>query len=252
MTWLALRLMRPYLVTAAAVAGAATAYLWHAAGVVQRQLDAAGVPGCHDPNVCYPHGSALNAVFGMELVAAFVPPALGLLLGVALFARERADDTVAFVLVQAISRSRWVFVKAGWTLAAAVTCSGLVALTHRLLATRYTVLANDTYELLQLLHLNNAAYMVAQAVVLTALGGLLGMSTGSTTRTLALSVAAGPVVWLAAGAVGVLLLVPLHGLVTAPDGDLFLMDPLAYLTGAAAGAMAVGLTLLTPRAGTRD
>jgi hypothetical protein len=140
MTWLALRLLRPYLVIAAAVAAAATGYLLVAATVVQRQLDRAGRPDCVDPNDCYPHGAALNAVLGMELCAAFVPPLLGLILGVALFAREREEDTVAFALTQSISRRRWVRTKFGWALVAALTCSLSVALTHRLVATRYTVL----------------------------------------------------------------------------------------------------------------
>jgi hypothetical protein len=264
MTWLALRLLRPYLVVAAAVAAVATACTLYGAAVVQRQLDSIGLPDCLDPNACYPDGAALDAVFGMELSAAFVPPLLGLILGVALFARERDDDTIAFALTQSISRRRWVLTKFGWALAAGLACSTGVALAHRLVATRYTVLADDTYEMLQLLHLNNVAFMVAQTAVLTALAGVLGLSAGGVLRTLVLSVVAGPFVFMTAAGVAVALvhllffLAPGSG-TDAPAGagaastdDLFTMDPLAYLIGAVAAVGVVALVLLAPRIGTRE
>jgi hypothetical protein len=262
MTWLALRLLRPYLLVAATVAAAATAYVLHAAGVVQRQLDGAGVPDCLDPNLCYPNGGALNAVLGMELVAAFVPPLLGLILGVALFAREREEDTIAFVLTQSVPRERWVLTKLGCALAAGIACAGSVATAHRLVGIRYTVLANDTYELLQLLHLNNVAYMVGQTAVLIALAGVLGLVTGRTLPTLVLSVIGGPFVMMAAGGIAVLLFYPLGVLTGGTDpaddstpgtfaDDMTAMDPFAYLAGAVLGAGVVALALLARRAGIR-
>jgi ABC-type transport system involved in multi-copper enzyme maturation permease subunit len=259
MTWLALRLLRPYLIVAASVAALATACTLYGAAVVQQQLNSNGLPGCLDPNVCYPHGAALDAVFGMELSAAFVPPLLGLILGVALFARERDEDTIAFALTQSISRRRWVLTKFGWALGAGLACSTTVALAHRLVATRYTVLASDTYEMLQLLHLNNVAYMVAQTAVLTALAGVLGLSTGSTLRTLVLSVVAGPFAFMAAAGVAVALFYLLAPMVPSGGGtagdftdDLFTMDPLAYLISAVAGVGVVTLVLLAPRVGIRE
>ena len=245
MTWLALRLLRPYLLVAAALTAATCGYIIYAAMVVQRQLDGAGVPGCRDANVCYPHGPALDAVFGMELCAAFTPPLLGLILGVALFAREREDDTIAFALTQSVSRRRWVLTKLGWALAAALICSGCVATAHRLIATRYTVLANDTYEMLQLLHLNNIAYMVAQCAVVTALAGVLGLAHGRTLRTLVLTVVTGPFALMTAAGIAVVLSFFLpHG---EGAGDLFVMDPLAYLTSAVAGAGVIALVCLAPK-----
>jgi hypothetical protein len=248
MTWLALRLLRPYLVVAASIAAATTAYIFHAVAVVQLQLDRSGRPGCVDPNDCYPHGSALHAVLGLELCAAFVPPLLGLILGVPLFAREREDDTIAFVLTQSVSRRRWILTKFGWALAAGLTCSAAVAVTYRLVATRYTALASDTYELLQLLHLNNAAYMIAQTAVLVALAGVLGLRTGRTLRTLALSVVAGPFAVMLAAGLAIPLTYPLRS-IPAPAGDLFVTDPFAYLTSAVAGVGVLVLVLLTARAG---
>ncbi|MBL7253266.1 ABC transporter permease subunit [Paractinoplanes lichenicola] len=247
MTWLALRLLRPYLLVAALLTAGSAAVTLHGVSIVRRQLADADLADCLDPNVCYPHGAAVGAVFRMELVAAFVPPLLGLIIGVALFAREREDDTLAFALTQSITRRRWVTVKFGWALAAGLTCSAVVALLHRLVATRYTVLANDTYEMLQLLHLNNAAFMVAQTALLIALGGVIGLSTGHTLRTLVLTAAGGPfaILFAAGVAAGPSYFMP------PPTGDLYLLDPIAYLTSAVAAAAVAGLVLLAPRIGTR-
>jgi ABC-type transport system involved in multi-copper enzyme maturation permease subunit len=261
MTWLALRLLRPYLLVAAALTAATCGYIFYAAMVVQRQLDRAGMPDCLDANACYPHGPALEAVLGMELCAAFTPPLLGLILGVALFAREREEDTIAFALTQSVSRRRWVFTKFGYALAAALTCSTSVATAHRLIATRYTVLANDTYEMLQLLHLNNIAYMVAQTAVITALAGVLGLAVGRTLRTLVLSVVAGPFALMTVAGIAVALsyfVLPHSGStgLTSSNGslagDLFVMDPLAYLISAVGGVGVITLVLLAPRIGTRE
>ncbi|MEV6595616.1 hypothetical protein AB0M36_02005 [Actinoplanes sp. NPDC051346] len=261
MTWLALRLLRPYLIVAVTVTAAATAYVLYGATVVQGQLDAAGMPDCLDPNFCYPAGAALDAVFGMELVAAFVPPLLGLVLGVALFAREREHNTIAFALTQSVSRRRWVYVKFGWALAAGLACTATVASAHRLVATRYTVLANDTYELLYPLHLNNIGYMVAQTLLLVALAGVVGLSTGRTLQTLVLSALTGPVAWLVTAGVSVLCMYAVFLLTggtdtTTGDGgfadDISMMDPFAYLVGAVAIIAATALVLLAPRVRGRD
>jgi hypothetical protein len=263
MTWLALRLLRPSLAVAATLAAAATAYIFHAAGTVQDQLDARGVPDCLDPNVCYPSGAAMNAVLGMELIAAFVPALLGLILGVPLFAREREEDTIAFALTQSTSRRRWVLTKLSCALAAGLICSAAVATTHRLVGARYTLLANDTYEGLQLLHLNHIGFMVMLTLTLTALAGVVGLSTGRTLRTLVLSVVGGPFAVAAAGGAAALLLLPV-GLLTGGTnpaategttgdftGDISFMDGFGYLmTGGLIGLVAL-LMLLGPRAGIR-
>jgi ABC-type transport system involved in multi-copper enzyme maturation permease subunit len=258
LTWLALRLLRPYLFVAAAITVTATAYIWYGAGVVQRQLDAAGKPGCLNPNLCYPRGSALDAVFGMELIAAFVPSLLGLVIGVALFSREHEEGTVAFVLAQSVSRRRWVITKFGWALAAGLLCATVVATAHRLVATRYTLLANDTYELLQMLHLNNIAYMTAQTATVVAFAGLVGLMTGRTLRTLVVSVFAGPFVFLAAMSVTAVLANLLWLLLGSPDSpaaadpnpfvaDLYTLDPFAYLTSVVAAIGVVATVLAAAR-----
>jgi hypothetical protein len=264
MTWLALRLLRPSLTVAAVLAAAATAYIFHAADTVQDQLDARGVPDCWDPNVCYPSGAAMTAVLGMELIAAFVPALLGLILGVPLFAREREDDTIAFVLTQSGSRRRWVLTKLSCALAAGLLCCAAVATTHRLVGTRYTVLANDTYEGLQLLHLNHIGFMVMLTATLTALAGVVGLSTGRTLRTLVLSVVGGPFAIAAGGGAAALLLLPVAMLTgrtdptTAADstandfrGDISVADGLGYMMTGGLVVLVAVLMVLGPRAGTR-
>jgi ABC-type transport system involved in multi-copper enzyme maturation permease subunit len=193
MTWLALRLLRPYLMVAGLIAAAATGYLLSAAGVIQRHLDEAGLPDCRDPNLCWPGGDAMQAIFGIQLVAAFVPPLIGLVLGVALFAREREEDTAAFALTQSTPRGRWVLIKLGWALTAGMAGTAVVAVTHRLLTAPYTVIANDNYELIELLHLNHPGYMTAQTAALIAIAALAGLRTGRTLSTLVLTAAAWPV-----------------------------------------------------------
>ncbi len=90
--------------------------------------------------------------------------------------------------------------------------------------------------------------MVAQTLVLIALGGAVGLSVGRTLRTLVLTVVAGPFALMAAAGVAVMLSYPLR-YVSAPAGDLYLLDPLAYLIGGVAGAGAIALVLLAPRIG---
>lgn len=261
MNWLALRLLRPYLAIAAVVTAAASTYILYGSGVVKQQLVDAGVPDCLDPNVCYPHGGAMDAVFGMELVAAFVPSLIGLVLGVGLFAPEREHDTIAFVLTQSSSRGRWVLTKFGWALAAGLACTGTVATLHRLVATRYTVLANDTYEMLQLLHLNNVGYMAAQTLLLIAFGGVVGLSQGRILPTLALSVLGGPFVFLGTTCLAVSVAYPLALLIGDPQpksdtthpftDDISAMDPFGYLVSGVAGVVVVVLVLFARRLGTR-
>jgi ABC-type transport system involved in multi-copper enzyme maturation permease subunit len=258
MTWLALRLLRPYLIVAAGVTVAATAYILYAAHVVQGQLDQAGVPHCLDPNICYPHGAAMDAVLGMEITAACIPALLGLIVGVALFAREHEEDTVAFVLTQSTSRQRWVLTKLGCTLAAGLVCSATVALTHRLVAARYTVLANDTYELLELLHLNNIGFMVTLTAFVTAFAAVLGLVTGRTLPTVILATVGWPLA-LAVAYVGVAALsYPLAALTgtsasTGSDSsgsianDISLMDGVGYAASAVLGAGVIVIVLLGRR-----
>ncbi|MEV4639963.1 ABC transporter permease subunit [Actinoplanes sp. NPDC049548] len=236
MTWLAIRLLRPYLIISVLISGVSTAFLVHGSAVVQRQLDARGMPGCVNPNLCWPTGPAMNAILGMELVAAFVPVLIGLVLGVPLFAREREEGTVAFVLSQSVSRRRWVVTKLACALVAGGLCTAVVALTYRLLVARYTLLANDLYELLELLHLNHVGFMVMQTVFTTAVAGLLGLVYGRTLRTLVVSL-----VWwpfgVAAVYAGVALLPVAPGSGVAgdsgfsPDDDRYWTADISYADG---------------------
>jgi hypothetical protein len=213
--WLALRLMRPYLIAAVALTASSTALVFSGAAIVQEQLDEQGMPDCVNPNWCWPTGTAMNAILGMELVAVFVPVLLGLILGVPLFARERDEGTTAFALTQSVPRGRWVLTKMVCALVATAGCAAVVATTHRLVATRYTVLANDLYELIQVFHSEHIGMMAMQSVLMTAIAGIVGLR-GGLLRTLSLSLLCYPIGLAVAFVGGGLLLYPLM-LVFPPD-----------------------------------
>jgi hypothetical protein len=228
-------MLRRYVITTAGIAAAATGALFYAAHVVQRELDRAGLPGCLDPNVCYPHGSAMRAVQGMELVAAFVPALIGLILGFGVLTGALKGERVTKLF--------------GWALLAGLICAAAVALAYRLVDARYTILANDTYELLEMLHLNNVAFMLAQTALLTAVIPALGLPTGRRVLAGVLAVVVWPLGIMCAFA-GVSLLsyplVALFGSVSRePSGrftdDITMADPLAY---AATGVLAIMVALL--------
>jgi hypothetical protein len=259
MTWLTLRLLRPYLVVAGLVTAAATGYLLAAAGTVQRHLDEAGLPDCRDPNLCWPEGDAMQAIFGSQLIAALVPPLIGVILGVALFAREREEDTAAFALTQSTPRGRWVLTKLGWALTAGVVGTGIVAVTHRVFTAPYTVLANDNYELIELLHLNHPGYMTAQTAVLIAIAGLVGLRTGRTLPTLVLTAAGWPLALIVAFLGVNLLARPLQALTgeAAPaaggsfEDDYALADAFGWAATVLLALGVTGLVLLARRVGAR-
>ncbi|MFI5914232.1 ABC transporter permease subunit [Dactylosporangium sp. NPDC051541] len=255
MTWLALRLSRPYLIGAFVLSALSTVVIWAAATTVQHRLDGLGLPDCVNPNRCYQAGTPILL---MELTAAFVPTLIGLLLGVPLFAGERADDTMAFALTQSVPRRRWVLTKFGVALCASVLTAGVVATAYRLVAARYTLLANDTYELLDLLHLNNIAFMVMRAVFTLAVAALLGLTTASTLRTAILSIALWPFGLLAACGATALLPVggglPSSGTTFSPDDDRYwtaditYLDPFAWPAAGLTVLYVFGLVLLMRRA----
>ncbi|GIJ45586.1 hypothetical protein Val02_24720 [Virgisporangium aliadipatigenens] len=240
MNRLILRLMRPYLLVALLVTAGATAYLFAAASTVQHQLDARGLPECVNPNDCWPTGGAMDAILGAELLAATTPFLLGLLLGVPLFARERDEDTAAFVLTQSVPARRWATAKLAWAAAAAASCAAVVGLTYRLVMGRYTILANDLYELLELLHLNNPLFMLALSASTAVTAGVIGLVAGGTARTFLLSLVWWPVGLVVAFGGAALLGVPLALLpIEAPrreappddfTGDIALMDGFAYVS----------------------
>ncbi|WP_035853384.1 hypothetical protein [Cryptosporangium arvum] len=219
-----LRPVRVPLAFATLVAAASTAYVLFASAAVQRQLDAAGVPGCLDPNVCYPHGAALGAVHGIEITAALTPALIGLVLAAGLL-RHAAPLGVALL--------------------AGTVLTGVVATVHRLVGARYTVLASDTYEGWQLLHLNHPGFMIMVTLVVTAVGAVAGARATPVPRgrwplalagTYAVFALAGVLAW------------PVAGLFGADGGrpagpfaaDIGLFDGLGYVAGALlAGLLAV-------------
>ncbi|MFG1921891.1 hypothetical protein [Cryptosporangium sp. NPDC048952] len=219
-----LRSLRVPLTLATLVAAVSTTYVVFASVLVQRQLDADGVPGCLDPNVCYPHGAAMDAVFGMELNAAITPALIGVILGVGLFRRASA---------------------LGVALSAGVVLTGMVATVHRLVGARYTVLANDTYEGVQLLHLNHPMFMIMVTLVVAALGARLGRTPGPTRGRWPIVLV---VTYLVVGLAGVL-----AWQVAAPTGsyaaDIGLADGVGYVASALLAGFLAAL-IATTRGGT--
>jgi ABC-type transport system involved in multi-copper enzyme maturation permease subunit len=216
MNWLALRLLRPYLVVAAALSAVCTAFVLFGARVIHQQVDAHGLVVqdyasdrtglCVQAVSCLPAGAATNLAQAIVLVAAFVPLLIGLILGVPLFAREREESTDAFVLTQTVPRLRWLLTKLLWALTTGAVCTAAVAVTFRLTAARYTLVVDDMgYALLRELHKNNIGFMVMQTVFITALAAILGLATGRTLRTLVVSVVAWPVALVVAQIGGLVL-----------------------------------------------
>ncbi|WP_067501153.1 hypothetical protein [Actinoplanes sp. TFC3] len=209
MNWLALRLLRPYLVVATVLSVASAAFIITGAHLIQQQADAHGISVaayapdrtglCEHLVSCLPLGPATNVAQAIDLVAAFLPLLIGLILGVPLFAREREESTDAFALTQSVPRLRWLFTKIGWALAAGAVCTAVAGATFRLSAARYTLLLDDDgYALLGELHKSNVGFMMMTTVFITALAGTVGLASGRTLRTLVVSVAAWPVALIVA------------------------------------------------------
>lgn len=216
MNWLALRLLRPYLIVAAVLSTVSTAFVLVAARVIAQRADAGGIvvegyapdrTGLCEPAVsCLPAGTATNLAQAVVLVAAFLPLLIGLILGVPLFAREREESTDAFILTQSVPRVRWLSTKLLWALTTSAIGTAAVAVTFRLAAARYTLIVDGAgYALLRELHRNNVGFMVMQAVFITALAGVVGLAGGRTLRTLLVSVVVWPVALIVAQLGGLLL-----------------------------------------------
>ena len=221
---------------AVVVTAGAVAVVLVGAAVVQRQLDRRGLPGCVNPNECWPTGGAMDAILAMQLVAAFVPVLLGLLLGVPL--GRRRDAVMARLAV---------------ALGVGALCSGVVAVLYRTVAARYTLLANDMYELLELLHLNHVGLMVTRTLFTIAVAALLGLVTRSTAHTLALSLIGWPLGMIAAFA-GVALLTVGIDSAPAPEpvpddwtADISLADGLAWALTAVTAVYVVVVVVLIRR-----
>jgi ABC-type transport system involved in multi-copper enzyme maturation permease subunit len=230
MNWLALRLLRPYLIVAATLSAISTGVVLVGAYAIQHQLTAHGIvvedyaPDrtglCVKLVSCLPTGTATNLAQLVALLAVFVPLLVGLILGVPLFAREREESTDAFILTQSVPRSRWLFTKLAWALAAGATCTVAIAVAFRLAAARYALMVDDpAYELLREVHKNNISLMVMQTVFITALAGVLGLAVGRTLRTLVVAVVVWPVALIVAQ-IGGLLLGLLFSLLTSWSASL--------------------------------
>ncbi|GIE76924.1 hypothetical protein Aph02nite_28740 [Actinoplanes philippinensis] len=233
MNWLALRLLRPYLIVAAGLSVASTALVLIGARVIDRQLDVHGITVeeyapdrtglCETAVSCLPAGVANDLAQVIALVAAFTPLLIGLILGVPLFAREREEGTDTFVLTQSVPRRRWLTTKLLWAQAAGALGTAAVAVSFRLAAARFTLVLDDPgYALLREAHKNSIPFMVMQAVFVTTLAGVVGLAGGRTLRTVVVSVLAWPVT-LVVAQIGGLLLAMLALLLTSWSATLSTM-----------------------------
>jgi ABC-type transport system involved in multi-copper enzyme maturation permease subunit len=263
MNWLSPRLLRPYVIGAAALSGASTAFVLISARVIQQQADAHGIAVkeyapdqtglCEKAVSCLPAGTATTLAQAIAVVAAFLPLLIGLILGVPLFAREREESTDAALPARSVRRSRWLSTRLLGALTSSAICTAAVAVAFRLAAARYTLIVDGSgYALLRELHKNNIGFMVAQAVFITALVGILGLAIGQTLRTLALSVLAWPVA-LVVAQLGGLILGMLVYLLTSWSDSLSMRfgtqteDETATFAALALAALTVGSVLIGHR-----
>ncbi|BEL06190.1 hypothetical protein Q0Z83_043810 [Actinoplanes sichuanensis] len=216
MNWLALRLLRPYLIVVAGLSAVSATFVLIGALAIGRQVDAHGmtVEGyapdrtglCESAAGCLPAGAANSLAQAIALVAAFAPVLIGLILGVPLFAREREESTDTFALTQSVTRRRWLTTKFSWAVAAAVIGTAAVAVVFRVTAARYTLVLDDPrFALLREIHKNSIAFMVMQAVFITVLAGVIGLVSGRTLRTVVLSALAWPAMLVVAQIGGLIL-----------------------------------------------
>jgi ABC-type transport system involved in multi-copper enzyme maturation permease subunit len=272
MNWLALRLLRPYLIVAAMLSAVSTAVVLVGSRIIREQVEAFGIvvenyaPDrtglCEKFVSCLPAGTATNLAQVVILVATFVPLLVGLILGVPLFAREREESTDAFVLTQSVPRLRWMFTKLLWAVTAGAICTAAVAVAFRLAAARYTLIVEDAaYALLRELHQNSIGFMVMQTVFITALAGVLGLAVGRTLRTLVVTVLAWPAALVVAQIGGLLLALGVYLLTswsaslsmrfgTLTEGETATFDALA-LAVCTMVTLLIGRRLVAP-AGTRS
>jgi hypothetical protein len=128
MTWLVWRQYRATAAISAVLLAALAAVVlvdgfqiasrWHSILVT-----CAGESGClhQQPNL-------VNGVISdLPYICLIVPAALGMLWGAPLVASELEARTSDFAWTQSVSRTRWLAVKAGWLLLAAVACGGAVS-----------------------------------------------------------------------------------------------------------------------------
>jgi hypothetical protein len=85
---------------------------------------------CLAANSCqFPRGGVLFGSGALGVIVQFslaVPAILGMFLGAPAVAREAETGTAHFVWTQAVTRRRWLTVKAGWLLLAALAWGGAV------------------------------------------------------------------------------------------------------------------------------
>jgi len=82
---------------------------------------------CAGNRACLQQQSLVNGVVSdLPYISLIVPVVLGILWGAPLVAHELEARTSDFAWTQSVTRMRWLTVKAGWLLLAAVACGGLI------------------------------------------------------------------------------------------------------------------------------
>ena len=128
MTWLAWRQYRAQGAVAVALLAAVAAVIladgfhvasrWHAILLT-----------CAGNNACLQQQAPLvsGVVSDLPDLSLIVPAVLGMLWGAPLVAHELETRTSDFAWTQSVTRTRWLAVKAGWLLLAAIACGGAIA-----------------------------------------------------------------------------------------------------------------------------
>ena len=128
MTWLVWRQYRAQgAIALALLAAFAAATLADGFQIASRWHSILGT--CAGHSACLQQTAPLvsGVVSDLPYVSLVVPAVLGILWGAPLVAHELETRTIDFAWAQSVTRTRWLAVKVGWLLLAAVACGGVIA-----------------------------------------------------------------------------------------------------------------------------
>jgi hypothetical protein len=127
MTWVVWRQYRAPGAIAVALLAAAAAIILADGSAIASHWHAILIT-CSGNSACLQQQSLVNGVVSdLPDISLIVPAVLGMLWGAPLVAHELEARTSDFAWAQSVTRTRWLTVKAGWLLLAAVACGGALA-----------------------------------------------------------------------------------------------------------------------------
>lgn len=121
MTWLWWRQQRLYTAAALALFAVFGVIMFNTGTQMQAELIHGQCVGCNG------YATRVIGGKGLAMLSQGVPALLGIVWGAQLFAREAETGTLNFAWVQGVTRTRWLTIKAGQAVAAAVVWGGAVA-----------------------------------------------------------------------------------------------------------------------------